>query len=742
VSYDFISKGIFRVTALGLLLAGSLFAEAAYSPHKYQQNDWFGEFGQNASMYVNPAGIVEADQFEASVGMYSTISGAAGQEFITAVYPIDYNHTIGVTFFENGAKIDNGDAYVENAYMIGYALRVIHALALGVDLSILQVNQFDLNKQITLGVDFGVSWNPIANSKFGFLQLGLAVQNLVPPAISTGDGSQSYAFVFMGAEDSYKIPTNLNASIFWRGLNRSLEAKAELSLIDIVHEEAEGGKGNNVEVSFTATYFLSPMLGVRGRLTKEGYPVLGATVNVKDVNVFRYLQLDLEMSHDDIIDSKNRGFIWSAKFTTRLGPTREEKIGDDRYRRLKIEPENDYREAMRLYLQRRFVEAAYAFGKVITKYPAFHLVDQAAYFKGKSFENMKMHKAARTTYNEAVQEYPSSDIQAKYLFQLMNIDYKEGKFAEATLKYQEIVQKYSETSVKADADYVMGQIKFYQGQYNEAINYLKPILPGNANYVYARYTVGIAQSRLNEFDKAKQSFQDIVDYQTSNNSEKELQDAARVKLGHIYFSAEPPDLATAAGLYKAVPSKSHVYDEALLALAWSLIKVGRAKDALPLVGYIIDKMPDSYLVPEAWLVRGYAYFILEDWNNTDRALRTCQSLVEKPLVSTEERRKAEADYNAMIGQFEEVQMTAHDLSRQLPTPRVQQKRSALQPKFDEARTAIDNHYEFLRRAEESDRFEKSRKRILDDARFTLAIVAEKRGGRGTGSAGGLDLELD
>lgn len=143
------------------------------------------------------------------------------------------------------------------------------------------------------------------------------------------------------------------------------------------------GDGMNLETSFTLTYYLSSHLGVRLRFT-EGYPVLGATVNVKDVTFFRYLALDLEMSHDDIVEKKNRGFIWAVKLTSRFGNTREENIGEDRYRRLKIEPENDYRAAMRLYLNRQFLEAAYAFGKVQTKYPAFHLVDQAAFYKGKS----------------------------------------------------------------------------------------------------------------------------------------------------------------------------------------------------------------------------------------------------------------------------------------------------------------------------------------------------------------------
>jgi hypothetical protein len=94
----------------------------------------------------------------------------------------------------------------------------------------------------------------------------------------------------MGAADAYKIPTNLNLSLFYRGFNRLLEFKAELSVIDIIHDSDEGGKGSNLEMSFSLTYYLSSHLGVRGRFTKEGYPVIGATVNVKDVSIFRYLK--------------------------------------------------------------------------------------------------------------------------------------------------------------------------------------------------------------------------------------------------------------------------------------------------------------------------------------------------------------------------------------------------------------------------------------------------------------------
>ena len=728
-----------KTSVLGLTVAASsLFADATYSPHKYQQNDWFAEFGGNTAMYVNPASIAETEQLEFSAAFFSSISGEASQEYVSLTFPMDYKHTLGFSFFENGASIDGGKSYGEYAFMFGYAYNLFQLISLGVDISVLYINQFDDVKQVTFGSDIGISWNPLASSKLGYLLVGVALQNVLQPAIATSDDAP--AVVLFTESEAYKIPANLNFSLFYRGLNRSLEAKIEASFIDIMHDDEEGGEGFNLETSFTLTYYLSPHLGVRGRFTKEGYFVAGATVNVKDVSIFRYLQLDLEMSHDDLYAKKNRGFIWAVKITSRFGDTREEKIGEERYRRLKIEPENDYRAAMRLYLNRQFLEAAYAFGKVQTKYPAFHLVDQAAFYKAKSFENLRMHKAAKAVYEDAIKRYPQSDQKAKYHFQLMNIDYKEGKYTEAMSKYQNIAQKFGESDVKADADYVAGQIKFEQGLYQESVDLLAAILPGNANYFYARYTMGIAYSRLGKFEEAENCFRDITEQQYSNQSEQDLQDAARVKLGHLYFSGEKADIAAAAQMYGQVQAGSPVYDEAMLGIAWSFLKVNKPDEAMKPAKWIISNLPESFLVSEAYLVQGYCYFMKKDYQNAAKSLEQAEAKTEKPAVSVAARDSARQAYDAMQDEFDSVQVQALDLARQLPTPRVESKREALRPTFDKANQAIEDYAAFTQRAIQSDRFESNRKRILEDAGFTLATVKTKMGQGSTSSEAAQELE--
>ena len=710
-----------KTSALGLAVAStSLFAEAAYTPDKYQQNDWFAEFGGNSSMYVNPAGISETDQLEFNAAIFSTTGGEASQEYASLTYPIDDKHTLGVSVFENAATIDGGRSYGEIAAQFGYAYRLFHLISLGVDISVLYINQFDEIKQLTVGADVGLNWNPLASSKYGDLLIGVAMQNAIAPAVSEAQTEKGLKFVFMTAKDAYKIPTNLNFSLFWRGFNRLLEFKAEFSVVDLIHDSKKDGNGTDLEMSFSLTYYLSPHLGIRARYTKEGNPVIGATVNVKDVSVFRYLALDLEMSHDDLWAKKNRGFVWVAKLTTRFGDTREEKIGEERYRRLKIEPENDYNAAMCLYSKRQFLEAAYAFGKVQAKHPSFHLVDQAAFYMAKSFENLLMHKAAKSVYEDAIKRYLQSDQLARYHFQLMNIDYKEGKYTEAMAKYQNIAQKFGKSDAKVDADYIAGQIKLEQGLYQESIDLLASILPGNANYLYARYTMGIAYSRMSKFDEAENCFRAVTEQPISNKSERDIQDAAKVKLGHLFFSAEKPDIVAAAQMYLQVHKESPVFDEAMLGIVWSFLKVNKPDEAIKLAQWIINNLPESFHVPEAYLVMGYGYFMKKEYQKSADALTKAVDLSDKPIVSVASRDSARQVFDAMWSQFDSVQVLVLDLARQLPTPRVESKRKALRPILDKAIQTIEDYASFMQRAIQSDRFERIRQRIRDDAGFTLA----------------------
>ena len=729
----------YRLAFLPILACSAIgFGDIPYKPNAYQQNDWFAEYGENIAAYVNPASIAEADQIEVSAALYRTLAGQAGQEFVSAVHPFGYNHTLGLTYFENGSQIDGSNAsYVENAYTLSYALRMpssfptglSHKLALGVNGTLYQYNPFEAlgGTQYAYGADLGLTYNPFTTSQYGQLLLGVAMQNVLQPKIKTSSGN-------------YHIPSNINASLFWRGFNRRLEVAGSASILDVMHESSQGGKGDQIVPSGRVTYYAAPWAGLKVKYSKQGYPVIGVTANVQRLNLFRYVQFDVDMSHDALsANDEQRGFIWNFRAIARLGPTREERIGDARYRRLLIEPEEAYREAMRLYLARKFIAASYAFGKVTTKYPNFHLVDQAAFYKGKAFENVRMNKAARDIYEDALRKYTDSELRPKYMFQLMNIDYKEGKFDEASRVHQELINLYPESDVKSDADYVMGQIKYARKDYNGAITLLSPIAQGNANYPYARYTMGVSYANLGKTPQAEAAFQDILLIKPSNSSEQEMKDIAALKLGHINFGK--PSLKSAAEYYASVSSSSPRYDQALLGLAWAFLKEKNFKGAVDYAGAIISKTPNSVLVPEAHLLIGYCAYFDRNFDVALAEFDKAIDLAEKKAASIQQAREQQGE-NVMTGsEFLAVQQEALELASQLPTDRVLEKQNHLRPRFDAVNEKVEKYVEFQREADQNEKFLRDKDRIIKDAKFTKATVSNIKSGSGDKKAAPSQQEL-
>ena len=169
--------------------------------------------------------------------------------------------------------------------------------------------------------------------------------------------------------------------------------------------------------------------------------------------------------------------------------------------------------------------------------------------------------------------------------------------------------------------------------------------------------------------------------------------------------------------------------------------MNKPDEAIKPAQWIIKNMPESFLVSEAYLVQGYCFFIKKDYNNAVKSLEQAEKRTEQPVVTVAARDSARQAYDAMQGQFDSVQVIALDLARQLPTPRVESKREALRPTFDKANQAIEDYASFMQKSIQSDRFESNRKRILDDAGFTLATVKTKMG-QGAGVSTEAKQQLD
>ena len=707
-----------------ILIAASAFA-LPYTKTRYQQSDYFGDFGQNTPLFINPGNITDADQTEIMLGMYSTVNGQAGLEYISGVVPIGYNSTVGASMFIDGATVDATDenaqpgtskAWRKDAILLGYGYRVLHWLTLGANIQVLNFNNFG-DKSNPFAADVGFLLNPFQDSKGGYLKLGASVQN---------------AYQQPGFDNT----TNLNTGIHWLGFDRTVEAHAEFDIIDVYSQNGNTVQPQNAWAA-GAQYFISPNVALGAKVTREGFPMITFAGNAQRLSVVRYLEVELDISHDGISwNDQKRGLVWNVKLTGRVGPTREESQGAKRYWRLIREPEEAFQAAMRLYLQRKFLESAYSFGRIVVKYPTFSKTDIATYYQGKSLENLQMHSVAKKVYQTGISNYDASQYVPKYYFQLLNIAYKDGNWAEAQTNYNIIASQYRSSEIKSDADYVMGQAYFAQGKNGEARTLLETITKDDANYAYAQYTLGLIDTKEGKLPEAQAAFEAILSHQPRNKSEKDLQEGAAVKLGHVLYSLPQPQLTRAVDLYSQIPSTSAYYDEAQLAAAWCFVRNAGANPKFwdEANAHIANIPESSILYPEGYLVKGYSQLSRKDCGNAAKSFQQVQTLLGKGYLTEEEIKKKRDDYTTATANLPEVSEKVYQLSLQLPSERILDKRAAVQPDVDRIHAAQEEYFKFQDILTKQKKFEKDKARLEKDATYALATAKNCLDKSGSGGA--------
>jgi TolA-binding protein len=230
-----------------------------------------------------------------------------------------------------------------------------------------------------------------------------------------------------------------------------------------------------------------------------------------------------------------RGFSGVIKISTDFGPTREQRESKRLYEQLILAPNDAYSEAMRLYIAGKYWEAAFAFGKVISLFPNFHLNDQASWYLGNCYRFLYMNDIARQVYKDALEEYTTSEMRSKYIYGFQSLDYREGKYDDALKNHAFITNLYSDSDIKTDADYLAGEIHFIRKNYNVAEQLLSGIKQGDPSFLYAQYTLAIINIENGKEQAALQNLNNIIKDTTQEASDQALQDAANLKLGHLYF---------------------------------------------------------------------------------------------------------------------------------------------------------------------------------------------------------------
>ncbi|MBN1128159.1 MAG: hypothetical protein JXA71_04200 [Chitinispirillaceae bacterium] len=751
----------FVVPCLTVFLLGSVEVHALRGDGGYAapyfQADFIQSISEWASPLVNPALLYRVNQKHFDIGVYrfALLQEGLGYQQLGFMLPLFRNHTVGITglWVKNGVQqtsLSGGgtvtvgeNVYFEDLWLIpSYGVKLLPWLTAGANLKLRLERQFDRTEKFKVskipGLDLGFYLNPFDNYRnmIGDLGISVCLQDIVPTSI---DWSSA------GSDFQEMVVTRARVGLRWAGFNDNVVTDVEVvvdnALVSIFKAIDWDEYLNNFQTDsaanladklflaarpgFHVKYLFSPQLWIKCGWNNNNIPYVGFNYNLIYLlpEMINYLNFDFHMGYSFLDwsgDTRDeRGFTMMAKVGTDFGQTREQILSKRLYDRLILAPMDAYNEAMRLYMAEKYWDAGFAFGKVLSLYPNFHLNDKAKWYLGDCYSKLYMNDVAREVFREALEEYTTSEQRSRYIYGLQYIDYREGKYDEALQNHAFIINLYPESDIRTDADYLAGEIQYQRKNYNVAEQLFSGIKPGDPAYLYAQYTLSIINIENNKEEAAIQNLSTITRDSTREASDQLLQDAANLKLGHLYFETGDK-LRQAVEAYNRIPDGSLYQDEARLATAWSWMKVNRPTEAYQTIDRMLLNYPESPLVPEAFLVKGYAQMLLKRYVEAVNTLEQCLTAAKRSFVTERELLKKRNEFEDQTHKFAPTADKIKKNTLRKPTNVVLKERSELAPEFDKYARQSRDFFNYTVLAKSHSRFFKRKDEVIADAEYALA----------------------
>ncbi|MBN2037648.1 MAG: tetratricopeptide repeat protein [Chitinispirillaceae bacterium] len=719
----------------------------------YFQADFIQTLSEWHSPLVNPALLYRVNQKHWDFGwyQYAIAEEGLGYQQMSLLWPYYRNHTFGGTLLWNssgidGVRIDGTPTglryyFMDFWFIFHYSWRIIPAVSIGANLKLRYEDQFNIKEGFSTvpGIDIGVYWNPIDHYRYGDLGVSVNVQDIVPTQINWGDEAATPDF------ENEMVVNRARVGVRYAALNDNLVWDGELvldnALRDLIGAISDSymnmAKALDSLGNLDGVFPITPRFGshfkimfiyqvwLKCGLANTYTPYLGFNYNLIYLlpEMINYVNLDFHMGYNFLDRAgtvrDDRGFTLMTKIGTDFGQTREQFLSKKLYDKLILAPMDAYNEAMRLYLAGKYWEAGFAFGKVLSLFPNFHLNDKATWYLGDSYTKLYMNDIAREVFKEALEEYTTSEMRSKYIYGLERLDYREGNYDDALKNHAFIINLYPESEIRADADYLAGEIQFLRKNYNVAEQLFTGIKPGDPSYLYAQYTLAIINVENNKEQTAIQCLTSIIKDSTQESSDQLLQDAANLKLGHVYYESGDK-LRQAVEAYQRVPDGSPFQDEALLATAWSWMKVNRPAEAVQAVEHLIFNHPESPLVPEAYLVKGYALMLLKRNAEAVNTLEQCLNACKQDFVTAEALEKRKAKFEEYVTKFSPTSGKIKKNALRKPTNKTLEERPELEKEFQKYAKESKAFFVYTLLAKSHSRFFMRKDEVVTDAEYALA----------------------
>ena len=290
--------------------------------------------------------------------------------------------------------------------------------------------------------------------------------------------------------------------------------------------------------------------------------------------------------------------------------------------------------ALRMYTQERYQEAAVQFQRVVEgetpDAPAN--VQKAQFFLGKCLYHLHYYQSALAVFDEVSEQGRNHlffDQTLQWLAQLgsqlpepAGIIDKIGRFGVDQL---EQFNNADNADLYNQLLYLMGRSKYNQGEFDKAIELFQKVDKANKWYVKARFFEGISYVRMRKAQPAATAFRDIItaidDGEVENLDDADrMRDLGWISLARVYYTAANRTtadgerkvdgvlLGNAVEAWTKIEPESEYWLDALFEASWAFFLADEYARALGNVHTLNSPYFKESFYPEALVLKAVVFF--------------------------------------------------------------------------------------------------------------------------------------
>jgi len=748
----FCSIVLFCIVCVGSVIGAGL-------PGEYVLNQRWRDLFTPYSPLTNPALLTEENYLSVRGAFTQILPGLDAFNFwetgVTA--PIGLDQSVGFSWLgeddgevrqyvsrSTGEISDSSYTASSNTnsfFTASYAYNIWRALSVGANVNFAYQSNFG-KPLMGLGLDLGLTYRVLLHPVLGTHILGLAAQNLIPPAMSSSN--------IISFGDTGSFSRNLRVSWLSSYWENRIVYGVDYNVRDFLSNVKEFRSSDSVNLQYDLNYRLGfnilrfiNVFGLAGQtmpaFTKHYLDFLGFVPGLAPGFKFNYWGLALGVNVPHVNNGRDFSFMYqfmslidnnndvmsppaSHSFYLRVqfGQHREEAYAERMARFVDLAPSELYNKACKLYFAGKYWDAFFVFSQIVVQYPNFFKNDWVKYYKASCLENLDMREASMENYEKAKQEFPRSSIIPYLHLGQMRLYYREDAGNSVYNLYSLLNKPDVPDSLKYHAYYLMAETYLKQKNYQPAIELFSQVPETHPDYIFSQHSLATAQILSLKMEDALNALGNCIEAKAQTESQKEIVNRSYVLLGYIFY--EQMALSKAVTALRMVPKSSYYFEDALLGLCWTALRARQWNDCVTMSQSLQKTSAKIPLQCDAGLIEGYANLMLKNYKQAFDILEAADSKAKAYAPPSADSLEGQRNtYRTNRKDYATVAINVDNIAKELQSSYVLQQIDSLHKTQQGGKKLLDDFYHYVNEFGRNKFFSRNTDVIKGDIEYALAI---------------------